>query len=153
RFDGLARKSVRVPESELLAARETLSPEFSRAAQQAAANVCAYARMQMPREWMERRDGMRLGQIGRPLDTIAAYVPAGRYPLPSTVVMTVVPAQVAGVTNICIASPGARAEVFGTAALLGVKNVFEMGGAQAIAGFAFGTKSVPKADRIVGPGN
>jgi histidinol dehydrogenase len=153
RFDGLARRSVRVPKGALQTACERLSPEFVSAVRQAASNVCSYARMQMPREWMEMRSGMRLGQIVRPLETIAAYVPGGRYPLPSTVVMTVVPAQVAGVPNICIASPGARAEVLGTAALLGVENVFEMGGAQAIAAFAFGTKTVPKADRIVGPGN
>jgi histidinol dehydrogenase len=108
----------------------------------------------MPREWtVEEQSGMRLGQIVRPLDTVAAYIPSGRYPLPSTILMTVVPAQVAGVPNICVASPKPVAEVFGTAALLGVTNVFEMGGAQAIAAFAFGTRTVPRADRIVGPGN
>jgi len=89
----------------------------------------------------------------RPLDTVAAYIPSGRYPLPSTILMTVVPAQVAGVPRICIASPRPVTEVFGTAALLNVGNVFEMGGAQAIAAFAFGTRTVPRADRIVGPGN
>src|SRR5258708_32252105 len=78
---------------------------------------------------------------------------AGRYPLPSTVMMTVIPAQVAGVPNICIACPKPVAEVYGTAAMLGVRQVFQMGGAQAIAAFAFGTRTVPKADRIVGPGN
>jgi histidinol dehydrogenase len=89
----------------------------------------------------------------RPLDTVAAYIPSGRYPLPSTILMTVVPAQVAGVPNICVASPKPVAEVFGTAAMLGVGNVFQMGGAQAIAAFAYGTRTVPRADRIVGPGN
>src|SRR5205814_3736173 len=69
------------------------------------------------------------------------------------ILMTVVPAQVAGVPNICIASPKPVKEVFGTAAILGVTNVFQMGGAQAIAAFAYGTRTVPKADRIVGPGN
>ena len=96
---------------------------------------------------------MRLGQIVRPLDTVAAYIPSGRYPLPSTILMTVVPAQVAGVPNISVASPRPVAEVFGTAAVLGVGGVFEMGGAQAIAAFAFGTSTVPRADRSVGPGN
>ena len=96
---------------------------------------------------------MRLGQIVRPLDTVAAYIPSGRYPLPSTILMTVIPAQVAGVPNICVASPKAVPEVFGTAASLGVRNVFQMGGAQAIAAFAYGTRTVPRADRIVGPGN
>ena len=154
KFDGLARKSVRVPEKELLAARRLLAPEFARAIATAAAGVRAFARRQMPAEWMrEMRPGLRLGQIVRPLDTVAAYIPSGRYPLPSTLVMTVVPAQVAGVPRICVASPRPVTEVFGTASLLGVADVFEMGGAQAIAAFAFGTRTVPKADRIVGPGN
>ena len=154
RFDGLQRKSVRVPEAELRAARGRLAPEFCRAVETAAANIRAYAQRQLPREWSrEMSPGLRLGQIVRPLDTVAAYIPSGRYPLFSTLIMTVVPAQVAGVPNICAASPKPVTEVFGTAALLGVRQVFQMGGAQAIAAFAFGTKTVPRADRIVGPGN
>jgi histidinol dehydrogenase len=153
-FDGLERKSVRVPEAELRAARRKLAPEFCRAVETASANIRAYARRQLPREWSrEVRPGLRLGQIVRPLDTVAAYIPSGRYPLFSTLMMTVIPAQVAGVPNICAASPRAVPELFGTAALLGVRQVFQMGGAQAIAAFAFGTKTVPRADRIVGPGN
>jgi histidinol dehydrogenase len=150
KFDGLDRGSVRVPESEL---SPPLSPEFRRAVDIAAANIRDYARRQMPREWTREARGMRLGQIIRPLDTVAAYIPSGRYPLPSTILMTVVPAQVAGVPNICVASPKPVPEVFGTAGLLGVRNVFQMGGAQAIAAFAYGTRTVPRADRIVGPGN
>jgi len=153
RFDGFTRSSVRVAERDLAEARAKLSPAFRRAVQTAAANIRAYARRQMPRPWMDRAGGVRLGQIVRPLDTVAAYIPAGRYPLPSTLLMTVVPAQVAGVPNICVATPRPVAEVFGAAAMLGVHQVFEMGGAQAIAAFAFGTRTVPKADRIVGPGN
>ena len=151
RFDGLTRKSVRVPERELQAA--PLSAEFRAAVNTAAANVRRYAELQMPREWTKPVAGARLGQLVRPLDTVAAYIPSGRYPLPSTILMTVVPAQVAGVPNICVASPKAVAEVFGTAAMLGIQNVFQMGGAQAIAAFAYGTRTVPRADRIVGPGN
>jgi histidinol dehydrogenase len=153
-FDGLERKSVRVPEKDLEAARRALTSDFVRAVGTASGNIRAYAARQMPREWtVQTRPGLRVGQIVRPLDTVAAYIPAGRYPLPSTIMMTVVPAQVAGVPNICIASPRPVAQVFGTAALLGVRNVFQMGGAQAIAAFAFGTRTVPRADRIVGPGN
>jgi histidinol dehydrogenase len=150
-FDGLTRKSVRVPERELQAA--PLSTEFRAAVETASANIRRYAELQMPREWTKPVAGARLGQLVRPLDTVAAYIPSGRYPLPSTILMTVVPAQVAGVPNICVASPKPVAEVFGTAAMLGVKNVFQMGGAQAIAAFAYGTRTVPRADRIVGPGN
>ncbi len=154
KFDGLTRKSVRVPAAELDTALMNLAPEFRRAAETAAANIRAYAERQMPPEWSrEFRPGLRLGQIVRPLDTVAAYIPGGRYPLPSTLLMTVVPAQVAGVPNVCVASPHLVREVFATAALLGVNNVFQMGGAQAIAAFAFGTRTVPRADRIVGPGN
>jgi len=96
---------------------------------------------------------LKLSQVVRPLDTVAAYIPAGRYPLPSTVIMTVVPAVVAGVSNILVCAPRAVDGIFGTAHMLGATHVFEMGGAHAIAAFAFGTKSVPRADRIVGPGN
>jgi histidinol dehydrogenase len=154
KFDGFTRASVRIAAADLRTAAKRLEPAFRQAVETASANIRTYAQKQMPREWSsEIRPGLRAGQIVRPLDTVAAYVPAGRYPLPSTVMMTVIPAQVAGVANICIASPKRVDQVLGVAALLGVKNVFEMGGAQAIAAFAFGTRSVPRADRIVGPGN
>jgi histidinol dehydrogenase len=150
KFDRFQGRSVRVP----LTRRHTLAPAFREAVDTAAANIREYARRQMPREWMaEVARGMKLGQIVRPLDTVAAYIPAGRYPLPSTLLMTVIPAQVAGVPNICVASPRYVPEVFGTARLLGLSCVYQMGGAQAIAAFAYGTKTVPRADRIVGPGN
>ncbi|MGD0500107.1 MAG: histidinol dehydrogenase [Bryobacteraceae bacterium] len=154
RFDGLARASVRVPEKELVAARRGLDLAFLDAVATSAQRVWAYARRQLPAQWTEEtHKGLRLGQIVRPLDAVAAYIPSGRYPLPSTIVMTVIPAQTAGVRSISVASPRPVAEVLGTASLLGVNHVFEMGGAQAIAAFAFGTRTVPKADRIVGPGN
>ena len=149
-FDRFEGKSVRIP----LTARHTLAPEFRAAVKTAAANVKAYAERQMPHEWtVALQPGLKLGQIVRPLDTVAAYIPAGRYPLPSTLIMTVVPAQVAGVPNVCVACPREVPEVFGTARLLGLRQVYQMGGAQAIAAFAFGTRTVPRADRIVGPGN
>jgi len=154
KFDQLARKSVRVPKEELAAAAERLTPEFRSAVEISANNVRRYAERQLPKESNGLyASGLKLGHIVRPLDTVGAYIPAGRYPLPSTVIMTAVPAQVAGVKNICIACPKAVDEVFGTAHLLGVDQVFQMGGAQAIAAFAYGTKTVPRADRIVGPGN
>jgi histidinol dehydrogenase len=153
-FDQLERKSVRVPVQELVDAANRLTPEFRGAVEVAARNVRRFAEKQLPRDNMGSfGPGLKLGQIVRPLDTVGAYIPAGRYPLPSTVIMTAVPAQVAGVPNICIACPKAVDEVFGTAHILGIDQVFQMGGAQAIAAFAFGTKTVPRADRIVGPGN
>ena len=154
KFDGLERKSVGVPERELASACGKLSAEFRAAIETASANIRAFAEMQMPAEQFgEFAPGLRLGQMVRPLDTVAAYIPAGRYPLPSTLMMTVIPAQVAGVRRVCVACPRPVTEILGTARLLQVNEVFQMGGAQAIAAFAFGTRTVPKADRIVGPGN
>jgi len=153
-FDKLTRRTVSVPLRELADARAKLAPDFVRAVDVAAANIRAFAARQMPQEWTRQMSaGRKLGQIVRPLDTVAAYIPSGRYPLPSTILMTVVPARVAGVRTICVASPRPVTAVYGTAALLGVDHVFEMGGAQAIAAFAYGTRTVPRADRIVGPGN
>jgi histidinol dehydrogenase len=154
KLDGLERKTVRVPEGELAAACGKLAPGFRAAIETASRNIRTFAEMQMPVEQLsEFAPGLWLGQIVRPLDTVAAYIPAGRYPLPSTLMMTAIPAQVAGVRRICVASPRLVPEILGTARLLAVNDVFQMGGAQAIAAFAFGTRTVPKADRIVGPGN
>jgi histidinol dehydrogenase len=154
KFDGFKGKSVRVPEKALQMACAQLAPEFREAVSAATANIRRFAEMQLPVErTAEVEPGLRLGQVVRPLETVAAYIPAGRYPLPSTLMMTVVPAQVAGVPNICVACPRPVKEIYGTARLLDVSQVFQIGGAQAIAAFAFGTRTVPKADRIVGPGN
>jgi histidinol dehydrogenase len=154
RFDALERKSVAVPPADLQHACASLSAAFRDAVSIAAANIRAFAEMQLPVETRrEVSPGLQLGQVVRPLDTVAAYIPAGRYPLPSTLMMTVIPAQVARVPNICVACPRPVPEILGTARLLGVDQVFQMGGAQAIAAFAFGTRTVPRADRIVGPGN
>jgi histidinol dehydrogenase len=148
KFDRFEGASVRIE------ARGALEPEFERAVAAAAKNIREYAEAQKPREWfIDYPDGRRLGQIVRPLDAMGAYVPAGRYPLPSTLLMTVIPAQVAGVRTTCVACPNPSPEIMGIAQWLGVTHLFQMGGAQAIAAFAYGTESVPKVDRIVGPGN
>lgn len=154
RFDNLKRASVRVPEEELAQAARGLAPAFRRAVRTAARNIREYARRQLPREvsW-SAAPGLRLGQAVRPLDAVGCYIPAGRYPLPSTLLMTAIPAQVAGVPRVCVASPRPAPEILGAAHLLGLTDVFQMGGAQAIAAFAFGTRTVPKVDRVVGPGN
>jgi histidinol dehydrogenase len=159
RFDHIDRASVAVGADEIAAAADRLTPQFRNAVETAAANVRRFSEIQLPKDsQVELGPGHRLGQLIRPLDTVAAYVPAGRYPLPSTVIMTVVPALVAGVPNICVACPKPVDEVWGTAHILGAgtsttPRVFQMGGAQAIAAFAYGTETVPRADRIVGPGN
>ncbi|MEO8657091.1 MAG: histidinol dehydrogenase [Bryobacteraceae bacterium] len=154
KFDGFARRTVAVPDSDLAAAAKRLAPAFRKAVAEASRNIRAFSKAQLPKPFrVSPAPGIKLSQMIRPLDTVAAYIPAGRYPLPSTVMMTVIPAQVAGVPNVCLCTPRPVDEIFGTAALLGGTRVFEMGGAQAIAAFAYGTKTVPKADRIVGPGN
>jgi histidinol dehydrogenase len=155
KFDKFDRKSPVVPAAEMKSAAEGLAPQFREAVDVAARNIREYAAFQLPavRKGINLAPGIRVGQIVRPLDTVAAYIPAGRYPLPSTVMMTVIPAQVAGVANICVTTPRAVGEILGAAHLLGVTNVFLLGGAHAIAAFAYGTKTVPRADRIVGPGN
>jgi histidinol dehydrogenase len=153
RFDGLDRSHVVSP-SELRQAHDRLAPELRKAVATAAENIRAFAQAQLPQpKVIELRPGLSLGQIVRPLDVAAAYIPSGRYPLVSTLMMTVIPAKVAGVGRICVASPLPGDAILGVASMLGVAEVFRMGGAHAIAAFAFGTATVPKADRIVGPGN
>jgi len=153
-FDGFTGDRLAVPAEDCQAALEGLAPGFRSAVEAAARNICDYAQSQLPREqFVEHADGRRLGQIVRPLDSMGAYIPAGRYPLPSTLLMTAIPAQAAGVRTIAVACPRPSPEILGVAAYLRVPLVFRMGGAQAIAAFAFGTETVPKVDRIVGPGN
>jgi histidinol dehydrogenase len=154
KFDRLDRRSVAVDRGELDTAARALPRAFRSAIATAARNIRAFARLQMPQPASAViAPGLRLGQLIRPLDTVAAYIPSGRYPLPSTLMMTVIPAQVAGVPNICVSTPRPVPEILGTAALLKADRVFLMGGAHAIAAFAYGTRTVPRADRIVGPGN
>jgi histidinol dehydrogenase len=154
KFDGLEGDSFLVPAERLASSESWIGDLFRSAVAQSMANIEAFARLQMPPEFsQELAPGHRVGQIVRPLETVAAYIPGGRYPLPSTVLMTAVPARVAGVRNIWVTTPRFNLETFATASLAGVRNVALLGGAQAIAAFAFGTDSIPKADRIVGPGN
>jgi histidinol dehydrogenase len=148
KFDKFDRKSVR------LRVQGTLAPGFEAAVAVAAANIRSYAELQLPQPaFKDYPDGRRLGQIVRPLDSMGAYTPAGRYPLPSTLLMNVIPAQVAGVKTICVACPHPSAEILGIAQWLGVTHMFQMGGAHAIAALAYGTETVPRVQRIVGPGN
>jgi histidinol dehydrogenase len=154
KFDGLEGNSLAVPAADWGAVEARVSPAFYAAIETAVRNIREYASLQMPREtWTEFPDGRRLGSVVRPLESMGAYIPAGRYPLPSTLLMTVIPAQVAGVRTMCVTSPHPSAEILAAARFLGVENIFRIGGAQAIAALAFGTATVPKVDRIVGPGN
>ncbi len=153
-FDDLGDRPLRISEVELAAAAAKMDPVILSAVTVARRNIHEFAQAQLPLEYLrEFSAGRRLGQIVRPLDAVGCYIPSGRYPLPSTLLMTAVPAQAAGVANICVTSPKPSLEILGCAHILGLKNVFRIGGAQAIAAMAFGTATVPKVDRIVGPGN
>jgi histidinol dehydrogenase len=155
RWDGLKKgESLLVPEDELHQAWEQIAPELQQAIEHAAGNIRRYAEWQRPAEWQrEIEPGVSVGQLVRPLESVGCYVPGGRYPLPSTVLMTVIPAQVAGVREIRVASPKPAQATLAAAAFLGVREFYRVGGAQAIAALAYGTKEIPRADKIVGPGN
>jgi histidinol dehydrogenase len=155
KFDGLAAKQpMRVSAEEMQAALGKVSPEFIRAVETAARNIRNFAEWQLPRPWIRTiHPGLRVGQAIRPLESVGCYAPGGRYPLPSTVLMTVIPAQVAGVKRIAVASPNPAPETLAAAAIVGVTEFYRIGGAQAIAAFAYGTPSIPAVNKIVGPGN
>ena len=149
KFDGFSGNDFKVS-----TAHTRVSDDFISALETAAKNIREYAELQLPKEnWVTFPDGRRLGQIVRPLESMGAYIPAGRYPLPSTLLMTVIPAQVAGVKTICVTSPHPSPEILAAARFLGIPTVFRIGGAHGVAALAFGTATVPKVDRIVGPGN
>jgi histidinol dehydrogenase len=154
KWDGLqAGQAVRVAPSEISAAWKTASPVLRPALERAVANIRRFCEWQKPAEWTKKKDGISLGQIVRPLDSVGCYVPGGRYPLPSTLLMTVIPAQVAGVREVRVVSPKPRPETLAAAALLGVTEFYRVGGAHAVAALAYGTESIPRVDKIVGPGN
>jgi histidinol dehydrogenase len=155
KWDGLkSRQPLRVSDAELAQAWNAVSDQFKHALKTAADNIRQYCEWQKPQPWRNTMaPGIQVGQVVRPLQSAGCYVPGGRYPLPSTMLMTVIPAQVADVPNIRVVSPRPAAETLATAHFLGVREFFCVGGAQAIAALAYGTKSIPKVDKIVGPGN
>jgi len=156
KFDRLDLDKIgfEVSQEEIQAAYEQVPRGFVAALRLAARNIRAVAKRQLPRAWSASTTaGVKVSQIVRPLERVACYVPGGRFPLPSTVLMSVIPAQVAGIEEIVITSPRPAPAVLVAADFLGVKRIFRLGGAQAIAAFAYGTRSVPRADKIVGPGN
>ena len=153
-FDGLGDAPVRISEEELASAAKRLGPGICKAVGTAASNIREFATAQMPKElFREFSPGRKLGWIVRPLEAVGCYIPSGRYPLPSTVLMTAVLAQAAEVPRVCIASPKPSLEIMGCAHLLGIREVYRVGGAQAIAAMAYGTETIARVSRIVGPGN
>jgi len=155
KFDGLTPdRPLLVYRDEMKAAWEATSRTLQAAMRVAQANIRAFAEAQKPAEWMiSPAPGVSTGQIVRPLASVGCYVPGGRYPLPSTLLMTVTPAQVAGVPRIVVCSPKPAKETLAAAWLAGVTEFYRVGGAQAIAALAYGTETIARVDKIVGPGN
>lgn len=155
RWDGLGKdESVRVSEADLHEAWKGIPPELQDAIAQAAGNIRRFCEWQKPEEWRrETLPGVWVGQLVRPLESVGCYVPGGRYPLPSTLLMTVIPAQVAGVPQIRVVSPHPAQATLAAAAFLDVREFYRVGGAQAVAALAYGTESIPRVNKIVGPGN
>jgi histidinol dehydrogenase len=157
RFDRVAADSMaalEVPRAALEAALGALPAAQREALQSAAARVRAFHERQRAQSWeFTDAEGTRLGQRVTPLERVGVYVPGGKAAYPSTVLMNVLPAKVAGVGEIVMASPNAEPMVLAAAALAGVDRVFAIGGAQAVAALAYGTATVPRVDKIVGPGN
>lgn len=154
KWDGVQKgEALQVSEQEMSDALRSLPSEMVKALQQAAANIRQFCEWQKPSSWNRSQGGISLGQIVEPIGAVGCYAPGGRYPLVSTVLMTVIPAQVAGVKEIRVVSPNPSKEVLGAAAMLGVRDFYRVGGAHAIAALAYGTASISRVDKIVGPGN
>jgi histidinol dehydrogenase len=158
RFDGVRPQEIRVPGSEIDRAHGSLSPELEESFGVAIENVRAFHEKEMDRSWERSHAGATTGQRVRPIRRAGLYIPGGHAAYPSTLVMSAVPAQVAGVKEIRICTPpgpdGLPAHnVLAVAGLLGLEQVYAVGGAQAIAALAYGTESVAAVDKVVGPGN
>ena len=157
-LDGYTGTALEIDLAEAAKALEGLAPDLRAALERAAEQVRWFHEQAKPRDWLERRGGAVLGVRHRPLARVGVYVPGGRAAYPSTVLMTVLPARVAGVDEVVLCTPpNADGEVNQTilaaAALAGADRIFRIGGAQAIGAMAYGTAAVPRCDKIVGPGN
>jgi len=154
KLDGLVKQQpLEISRAEMEQAWADTPKALQAAMETAAGNIRRFALRQMPKQWSTTNAGLTTGQQVRALGAVGCYVPSGRYPLPSTLLMTVIPAQVAGVQRIVVVSPKPAKETLAAAALLGVSGFYRVGGAQAIAALAFGTESIRRVDKIVGPGN
>ncbi|HEX4007149.1 MAG TPA: histidinol dehydrogenase [Acidobacteriaceae bacterium] len=155
KLDGIPSQTpLRISESEMRAAWEATPAPLRAAMRTAAKNIRKFAERQRPKDFdLRPAPGVRTGQRVIPLASVGCYVPSGRYPLPSTLLMTVIPAQIAGVERIVVVSPKPATETLAAAAMLGVTEFYRIGGAQAIAALAFGTEGLPRVEKMVGPGN
>ena len=158
RFDGVKLDDLRVPDREFDEAEARIDPELASAIEMAAGRITDYYRSQPAQGFIEEQGGTLLGQLVRPLGRVGCYVPGGTAPLFSTLLMTALPAKVAGVDEVVVATPPGpdgrvAPEILFAARRVRVSTVYRIGGAQAIAALAYGTESVQRVDKIVGPGN
>lgn len=161
KFDNvkLLLKELKVTESEISGAFQNLTPDFVSTLKIVIENITKFYKRQIRKSWRRKdEDGVILGESIQPLDSVGVYIPSGTAPLVSTVYMTVLPAKMAGVKRVIIVTPPDKngqinPHILAVANLLKVNEIFRVGGAQAIAALAFGTKTIPKVDKIVGPGN
>ena len=159
RFDGVELQSFRLPQEQIDAALEGLEPAFVTALEKAARQIREFHQREVEQSWFTTRpDGTMLGVKVTPLAAAGIYVPGGTAAYPSSVIMNAVPAMVAGVPRIVMAAPASRdgrmnPYVLATARKIGITEIYKMGGAQAVAALAFGTETIPKVEKITGPGN
>jgi len=155
KLDGISSQvPLRIPEVEMQLAWESTPAELREAFKSAARNIRAFAARQRPLDFdLKLAPGVVTGQRVLPIRSVGCYIPSGRYPLPSTLLMTAIPAQVAGVERIVAISPRPAKETLAAAYFLGVTEFYRVGGAHAIAALAYGTPTIPRVDKIVGPGN
>lgn len=158
KFDGVEISDFRVTKEEITEARKSVRGDVLKALSNAKKNIEDFHRKQVKEGWSYRKGSARLGQIVRPIESVGCYIPGGKATYPSTVLMAAVPAKVAGVERIAIVTPPQKdgkvnSAVLAACDITGVDEVYRIGGAHAIAALAFGTKSIPKVDKIIGPGN
>ncbi|WP_185532672.1 histidinol dehydrogenase [Listeria booriae] len=158
RFDGVKLTDFKVPQDALEQALDQVEPDFIAALEQAKANILSYHQKQKQSGFVDtEKNGVLRGQLIRPLETAGIYVPGGTAAYPSSVLMNILPAKIAGVPRIIMVTPpgkdGMNPHILAAAVIAGADEVYQIGGAQAIAALAFGTDSIPKVDKIVGPGN
>ena len=159
KFDNVKLDNFKVSESEIKESYSKVDEKIVTALKRAAKNIKKFHKAQIPKEWFEEVDkGITAGQIIRPIEIVGCYVPGGRAVYPSSVLMTIIPAKIAGVNKVICCTPpmpdgSVNGAVLVAADIAGADEIYKIGGAQSIAAMAFGSESVPKVDKIVGPGN
>ncbi len=159
KFDNVQLETLKVEEQEIKKSINKVDDKLIKALKKAAINIKKFHKAQIPSEWICNVDeGITAGQIIRPLETVGCYIPGGRAVYPSTILMTVIPAKIAGVSKVICCTPPTKNgkvkdELLAAANIAGADEIYSVGGAQAIAAMAYGTETIPKVDKIVGPGN